>query len=259
MAADTNEVEYGVINRFFVRRKGPDGSSPQAHEWLDLTLTQKYFFDPTFGGALAPGERNQFFPINTLSGFSFGGVKRNFSPLNVSARLRPTPFFFTDVRLDYDTRYHALRDLVVTAGLTRSIFSITHSWYYTRRVAIDKTHFDPSTVPGNQMDLSVFVGNPRRGPYGGFALAYDLRNQPITAASHNPILINLISTAGWAWDCCSLQIQNVTFKAGLRNENRILFALTLKGIGTFGTENIGSCGAGCNSASTFISVLPPHF
>ena len=52
-------------------------------------------------------------------------------------------------------------------------------------------------------------------------------------------LINLTSTVGWAWDCCSLQIQNVTFKAGLRNENRILFAFTLKGIGTFGTENIG--------------------
>lgn len=239
VAAETNEVEYGVINRFFVRRKGADGSSPQPHEWLDLTLTQKYFFDPTFGGALAPGQRNQFSPLNALSGFSFGGVKRNFSPFSVSARLRPTPLLFTDVRLNYDTRYHALRDLVVTAGLAHSIFSITHSWYYTRRIAVDKTHFDPSTLPGNQMDLSVFVGNPRRGPYGGFALAYDLRDQPITGPSHDPRLIYLISTAGWAWDCCSIQVQNVTFKAGLRNENRILVAVTLKGIGTFGTENIG--------------------
>jgi len=239
ITAETNEIEYGVINRFFVRRKGADGSSPQPHELLDLTLTQKYFFDPTFGGALREGERNQFFPINTLSGFAFGGVQRNFSPLSVSARLRPTSLLFTDLRLNYDTRYHALRDLVVTAGLVRSIFSITHSWYYTRRIAVDKTHFDPSTLPGNQMDLSVFVGNPRRGPYGGFALAYDLRDQPITGPSYDPHLIYLVSTAGWAWDCCSLQVQNVTFKAGLRNENRILIAITLKGIGTFGTENIG--------------------
>jgi LPS-assembly protein len=239
MVAETSEVEYGVINRFFVRRKGPDDASPQAHELLDITLTQKYFFDPTFGGALLEGQRNQFFPINTLSGFSFGGVRRNFSPLNISARLRPTPLVFADVRLNYDTRYHDLRDLVVTGGLTRSIFSISHSWYYTRRIAVDEFRFDPSTLPGNQIDFSAFAGNPRRGPYGGFTVSYDLRDRPITAPSHDPRLISLISTAGWAWDCCSLQVQNVTFKAGLRNENRVLVSFTLKGIGTFGTENIG--------------------
>src|SRR5581483_224254 len=68
----TNEVEYGVENRFFVRRPGPDGKTPQAYELVSVSLTQKYFFDPTFGGALKdcgtgnlPGcQRQQFFPLN---------------------------------------------------------------------------------------------------------------------------------------------------------------------------------------------------
>ena len=237
--ADTNEVEYGVINRFFVKRPGPDGSTPQAHELLDITLTQKYFFDPTFGGALVEGQRTQFFPISTLSGFASSGVKRNLSPLNISTRVRPTPTVFADVRLDYDTLYHDLRNLVVTGGYARGLVYLSHSWYYTRRIQVDNSHLDPSTLPGNQMDLTAFVGNPQRGPYGGFTMAYDLRDRPITGLSHDPTLISLISTAGWAWDCCSLQVQNVTFKAGLRNENRLIFAFTLKGIGTFGTQNIG--------------------
>jgi LPS-assembly protein len=253
VVAETSEIEYGVTNRLFVRRAGPDGGTPQTHELLDLTLTQKYFFDPTFGGAFRECAReqfeantcprNQFFPINTLSGFSFGGVKRNLSPLNLRARLRPTPSLFADVRLNYDTRFHDLRDFIVGAGVVKGIFSISQSWYYTRRIAVDQFRYeipyDPSTLPGNQMDISAFVGNPARGPYGGFTVSYDLRDRQFTGAPRDRVLINLTTTTGWAWDCCSLNVQHLTFNAGVRNENRIVFAFTLKGIGTFGTENFG--------------------
>src|SRR5262249_57733561 len=94
LVADTNEVEYGVTNRFFVKRKGLTGSTPQTHELLDITLSQKYFFDPTFGGALREGQRNPFFPVNTLSGFAFAGASADGSPLDLKPRLAPpqTPF-----------------------------------------------------------------------------------------------------------------------------------------------------------------------
>jgi LPS-assembly protein len=245
LIAETNEIEYGITNRFFIKRAGADGSAPQPHELLDLTVAQKYFFDPAFGGALRDGLRNQFFPINTLSGFAFGGVKRDVSPLNVKARLRPTPTVFADLRFNYDTRYHALRDFIVGAGITKGIFSVGQSWFYTRRIDVDKFNadqmkFDPSTFPGNQLDLSAFVGNPARGPYGGFTISYDLRDRFFNGnPGRDRVFINFTSTTGWAWDCCSLNIQQITFNAGQRNESRLVFAFTLKGIGTFGTENIG--------------------
>lgn len=250
----TNEIEYGIDNRFFVRRpSGADGQAKQAYEILSVSLAQKYFFDPTFGGALKacgtdslPGcQRQQFFPINTLSGFAFGGIQRKLSPVNLRARVRPTQVTFADVRLDFDTRYSSLRNLVVSGGYSKGIFSLSHSWYFTRLIAVDqfriedKQRFDPSTYPGNQLDISTFLGNPSKGPYGGFTVAYDFRDKDIKGIARDQRLIYLTSTAGWAWDCCSFQIQNIAFKAGLRNENRILFAFTLKGIGTFGTENIG--------------------
>ena len=250
----TSEIEYGLDNRFFVRRPvGPDGQTKQAYEILSVSLAQKYFFDPTFGGALRDCgttgltgcQRQQFFPINTLSGFAFGGIQRNLSPVNLRARVRPTQVTFADVRLDFDTRYSSLRNLVVSGGYSKGIFSLSHSWYFTRLIAVDqfriedKQRFDPSTYPGNQLDISTFLGNPAKGPYGGVTVAYDFRDKDIKGVARDQRLIYLTSTAGWAWDCCSFQIQNIAFKAGLRNENRILFAFTLKGIGTFGTENIG--------------------
>ncbi|HMV84978.1 MAG TPA: LPS assembly protein LptD [Blastocatellia bacterium] len=238
--ANTNEITYGISNSFLIKRANTEGGTPQPHELLNVTLMQKYFFDPTFGGALQEGVRNQFFPINTLSGFAFGGVKRDVSPLNLRARLRPTPLVFADVRVNYDTQFHGLRDMIFGGGLTKGIFSVSQSWYYTRRIAVDQFRFDPSTLPGNQMDFSAFVGNPARGPYGGFTVIYDLRDEFFNGAPRNTRkLINLTTSAGWAWDCCSLNIQTVTFNAGIRNENRIVFAFTLKGIGSFGTESFG--------------------
>jgi LPS-assembly protein len=237
--AETNEIEYGVTNRFFVPRAMADGATPQAHELLEVTLTQKYFFDPDFGGALREGIRNQFFPLNALSGFSFLSERRHASPLNLRARYRPNPLVFADFRVNYDTRYNSLRDLIFGGGYIHGILSVSSSWYYTRLINIDESRFDPTTLPGNQMDLSVFAGNPARGPYGGFTLIYDLRDQTFAGIARNRSLINLTTTAGWAWDCCSLQVQNITYKVGFRNENRVLFAFTLKGIGTFGTQNIG--------------------
>jgi LPS-assembly protein len=239
LIANTNELEYGVTNRFFVRRPGPDGSTPQAHELLELTIAQKYFFDPSFGGALVEGVRNQFYPLNTLSGFAYGGVSRRSSPLNVRARLRPSPFLFSDLRANYDPVLGGLRDLIAGGGFARGLFSASSNWIYTRQIRLDGGGFDPSTLPGNQLDVSAFAGNPARGPYGGLTLIYDFRNRNFDGTPRDPTFVNLTTTAGWAWDCCSLQLQNITFKAGVRNENRLLFAFTFKGIGTVGSDTFG--------------------
>src|SRR4029077_4828614 len=122
--ADTNEIEFGVANRFFTRRstenvsdkpvrETPERERPplasQPYEALTITVRGKYFFDPFFGGALIPGRRNQFYPIDTLSGFSFGGVPRRFSPVNIDMRYRPRKTLLADFRTDVDTSGGGLR------------------------------------------------------------------------------------------------------------------------------------------------------
>lgn len=237
--ANTNEIEFGIVNRFFVPRKNSEGSAVYPHEWLALTIAQKHFFDPEFGGALQDGKRNQFAPLNTISGLSFLGTRKDYSPLNINARFRPNDTTIADVRMNFDPKEAELRDVSISGTLNRRFYSLSQSWYFTRRLKLDATKFDESTLPGNQMDTSVFAGNTANGPYMGVTIAYDFRNQFFDGTPRDPRYVNLITTGGWAWDCCSFQFQNYTFKAGLRNENRFLFTFTLKGIGSFGSDNIG--------------------
>ena len=239
VVAGTNELAFGVSNSFLVRRVLREGEAPQAHELLNVTIQQKYFFDPTFGGAFREGVRNQFFPINTLAGFAFGGALRQVSPINLRTRWRPNDLLFGDLRVNYDPQLHGLRDIIVGSGIRRGLVSFSQNWYITRRVRLDQQRFDPSSLLGNQVDFSTLLGNPARGLYAGVNLIYDLRDRRFDALPRERKLINFTTSLGWAWDCCSLNIQNVTFNAGLRNENRILFAFTFKGIGTFGTDTLG--------------------
>ena len=330
--ADTNEIEYGVTNRFFLRRSAesvgraraasadarggrvrPEDAGPrrageqagvekkqetaraggegekekdaeegaearlpkntraagaltalrqsqspltrQPYEFLSVTVRQKYFFDPTFGGALFPGRRNQFYPLNTFSGFTYGGVPRRFSPLNVEARLRtPTTAeseLFSDVRTDIDTLGEGggLRDLAVSFGLRRRApvlraLEAFQTFYYTRAVTLapslrqfsDLRGNEPGTLQGSQWSPSVFVGDRNRGLFGGASFFFDFQNRPGKGSSS---LISSTVTVGHAWDCCAVVGQYFTFNVGLRNENRFVFSFRLNGIGTFGTEQIG--------------------
>ncbi len=256
--ADTNEIEFGITNRFFTRRstenvnkKAAQGAnrpkiplSSQPYEALTITLRGKYFFDPTFGGALIPGQRNQFYPINTFSGFSYGGVPRRFSPINIEARYRPSQSLFADVRSDFDVHNGGLRTLAVSFGLNRKLIQAFQTFYYTRAIDLvpslsrfaDVRGKEPGTQRGSQWSPSIFVGNRERGFFGGVSFFFDFQNSP---TQQNSSLISSVITAGYAFDCCAITVQNYTFDVGLRNENRFVFGFRLNGIGAFGTEQVG--------------------
>ena len=275
--ADTSEIEFGVTNRFFqrrstetvtgkVRRPGsnyePERETrrlePQPYEALSITVRQKYFFDPTFGGALIPGRRNQFYPLNTFSGFTYGGVPRRFSPLYVEARLRPyrslesrLRSLTADVRANFDVlgKGGGLRDLAVTFSLDRRVpylrlLRAFQTFYYTRAITLapslrrfsDVRGNEPGTLQGSQWSPTVFAGDPDRGLFGGMSFFFDFQNRPGKGSSS---LISSTATVGYTWDCCSVTAQNYTFNVGLRQENRVVFSFRLNGIGTFGTEQIG--------------------
>ncbi len=257
--ADTNEFEFGIANRFFTRRSTENVSdaavkatklgekpllSSQPYEALTITLRGKYFFDPYFGGALAPTRRNQFYPINTLSGFAYGGVPRRFSPLNVDARYRPRRDLFVDLRTDLDTRAGGLRSLSTTFGLSRSALQVFQSFYYTRAIELapdlarfaDSRGLEPGTLRGSQWGPAAFLGNRDHGLFGGASFFFDFQKRPGRGDSS---LISSTATLGHSWDCCAVTGQFSTFNVGLRKENRVVFSFRLNGIGAFGTEQIG--------------------
>jgi LPS-assembly protein len=256
--ADTNEIEYGLVNRFFTKRstetvgkkaaqvaREKKSLATQPYEALSITIRGKYFFDPYFGGALIPGRRNQFDPIDTLSAFTYGAVPRKFSPINIDVRYRPSQELFADFRSDIDTKGGGLRAMSATFGMTRSLVEAFSTFYYTRAVELvpslqqyaDAAGREPGTLRGSQWSPSVFLGNRERGLFGGVSLFFDFQKHPF--AGSNRALISSTVTLGYAWKCCMITAQDFTFNVGLRNENRVVFAFRLNGIGTFGTEKIG--------------------
>jgi LPS-assembly protein len=257
--ADTNEIEYGISNRFYTRRsietvgkkaersarEKKSSLATQPYEALTITIRGKYFFDPLFGGALVPGRRNQFDPIDTFSGFTYGAVPRKFSPLNVDVRYRPSEHLFADFRSDLDTKGGSLRAMSATFGLNKKLIAAFSTFYYTRAVELvpslqkfaNAAGREPGTLRGSQWSPSVFLGNRDKGLFGGLSLFFDFQKHPF--AGSNRSLISSTATIGYTWQCCSVTVQDYTFNVGLRNENRFVFAFRLNGIGTFGTEKIG--------------------
>jgi LPS-assembly protein len=257
--ADTNEIEFGVANRFFTRRSTENVSSAaaratrtgekvpistQPYEALTITVRGKYFFDRFFGGALIPGRRNQFYPINTFSGFSYGGVPRWFSPLNIEARYRPRANVFVDLRTDLDTRGGGVRALSATFGISRPLIQAFQSFYYTRAVKLvpslarfgDARGKEAGTLRGSQWSPSIFLGDRERGLFGGASFFFDFQTRPGKGGSS---LISSTVTLGYSWNCCAVTSQYYKFNVGVRQENRVVFSFRLNGIGTFGTEQIG--------------------
>jgi LPS-assembly protein len=256
--ANTSEIEYGLTNRFFIRRstervRGRATASTQSaksapltsqpYEVFSLTLRGKYFFDPYFGGALVPGRRNQFYPVNTFSGFSYAGVPRHFSPLNLEARYRPGPHMSFDVRTDFDVQHAGVRNLAVSYGVNRTLIQAFQTFYYTRALNLspslqqfaDARGKEPGTLKGAQWSPSIFVGNRARGLFGGAAFFFDFQNRP----GKNNSLISSVWTLGYTWECCAITAQDFSYNVGFRRENRVVFSFRLNGIGTLGTEQIG--------------------
>ncbi|MDH3492561.1 MAG: LPS assembly protein LptD [Acidobacteriota bacterium] len=259
---DTNEIEFGLTNRIFTRRYSEavtdearetlkntgsdeqDETSIQPYELFTVTVRGKYFFDPYFGGALVPGRRNQIVPVTDLTYYTFTGVPRRFSPVNVEAVYRPLNTVSVSTKMDIGVRGGGLRNISATIGYSRNLLKFFQSFYYTRAVDLvpslrqfaNRFGKEPGTLRGAQWSPAIFIGDKNDGFYAGTSLFFDFENRRETKDSP---LISSLYTLGYAFDCCSVSTQFYTFDVGQRRENRVVFSFRLNGIGAFGTEQFG--------------------
>jgi LPS-assembly protein len=214
--ANTHEVEYGLVNRFF--RNLDSSGGLHSYEFLSLSLMQKYYFDPTFGGAFVPGEMNIFYPLDTLTGFSNTSIERNLSPVSVVARFSPKPGISHDLRTDYDTRLKKLRDVSLSTFWQEGKVFIAGTYFKTKAI-------EPGSIEHDQLQAQAGYGSPLLGLSASLTLSYNI---------HTSELLNSQTRLNYMWDCCGLSMEFQQFSLGLRTESRISFSFTLKGIGSFG-------------------------
>jgi LPS-assembly protein len=216
--ADTNELEYGLVNRILRKRTTRPGFS-EYYEFLSLKVAQKYYFDPSFGGAFIPGEPNLFYPMNTLTGFSSTGIEHTLSPTTLSLRLNPKPGIGFDARADYDTKLARLRDTSLWATWQRDKFQFAGTY-------VKANALEPGMLSANHVQGQIRYGSPNaRGLSAGVTFSYNLQTKE---------LLNSNSRINYMWDCCGVALEFQQYHLGARTESRFTFSFNLKGIGNFG-------------------------
>jgi LPS-assembly protein len=261
--SNTNEVEYGVVNRLYAKRTSakpedcdatgmsslivgrPAGESripwerqpepgrvpcqeePKVREIVTWELAQKYFLDPTFGGALVPGQINVFATTVDFTGIAFLTDARRLSPLISRLRFQPTNRTEAEWDIDYDFRQSRINASTAFVNYRFGLYTIGGGAAFLQ--APSSAQIPPSSVPQafNQFRVLFGYGQPnKRGFSGATNLGFD---------ANLGFLQYSAAQLAYNWDCCGLSVEYRRFALGsVRNENQFRFNFALANIGAFG-------------------------
>ena len=241
----------------------PDADSPlpgrcPSEELISWRLTQKYFVDQKFGGAIINGRRNIFQTTLDLTGVAFLTEPREISPL--ISRLRVRTSAHTDIEWDFDLDTGAKKfnssNLYLDLHQGNAFGALSYARldapgrFYTENptptAGVASTNGVTSSISDfNQLRVLLGYGNPTRP---GLSIAansgIDLKalygatstsssGQSVTAY---PALLQYATVqASYNWNCCGLAIEYRKFELGsVRNEGTYRFNFTLANIGAAG-------------------------
>jgi LPS-assembly protein len=231
--AETNEIEYSLTNSILVRKDVGGGQPiPQAHELLSLRLSQIYYFDPTFGGALQPGSNIVFQPTSALTGFAFARG-RNLSPLVSVLKLAPSSNYDTELRADFSPNGGGVLNAGITSNVHRGLVGLSLTDFFISRTAAQLTPVLPTTplseIPSyNLLRTVATYGNTN---HNGFSGAFGVDYNFVEGVAHQ-----LVGQAGYHFSCFAVNVEYRRFSLGpIRQENEFRVAISLANVGTFGT------------------------
>ena len=225
IVSNTNQLEVSLTNRFY--KKDENG---RVSEILSWQILQRRYFDPTFGGAVQPGQRNVILAAEEVTPFAFVDGPRNYSPVVSTLRLTPLSFFSIDWRSDYDPLRHSFIDQSISADFRKSKYFVTiGDTDVNIKPLVTLAGAAPVvlTPDANQIRFGGGYGSTnRRGWNAAITDDYDFLahqlNYQLAQVSYNT-------------DCCGFSVQFRRFAFGSRNENQFLMSLSLANIGMFGS------------------------
>jgi LPS-assembly protein len=223
---DTNELEYGITQRLYRR-----SNSGEAEELVSWRLAQKYFFDPTFGGALVNGQRNVFQTLDALTPFAFSVQPQNYSPIVSDLRITPGKHFDTQFRIDFDPKRNQVTAIGTLAKLKPYKESfITLAQFSTINLPTPASQNPPGfNFVGRSEQLRALAGYGdlnRRGWNAAVGASYDF-----TLGAFQ----NQVAEFAYNGSCCGLGFEYRRFSFGtIRNENRFGIVFRVANLGSVG-------------------------
>ena len=263
---DTHEVEYGFVTRLYAKRTSakpedcdaimsaltvggaalesnipwrhtsaltspPCQAKPQVHEIATWELEQKYFLDPTFGGALISGQRNVFTTTADLTGIAFLTQPRHLSPL--VSRLRVETSSRTDAEWDMDFDFQNNRVNASTLLANYHIGQVTVGGGDAILQIPSQTAITTSRFCRSRYASINFA------PHWDMGVRANAGSVPpvVLASTRRSKLLQFVSAqTTYNWDCCGMTVEYRSYTvANVRNENLFRFTFTLANIGGFGS------------------------
>ena len=249
VVSNTDEVEYGVTQRLFLKpgkekpcqaaevseadRVKDDGDLPEgkhcgAKEWINWRVAQKYFIDQNFGGAIVSGHRNVLETTLNFSGVAFLTEPRAISPLISRLQVHPTEKVGVEWDFDLDTgaKKFTSNNLLVDVHEGNSFAGLSYARLnapgraYTQGIPTVNSDF-------SQLRILLGYGSPTKSGLGVAANAgLDLKLGTVQYGA--------LQTS-YNWNCCGLSLEYRKYELGAaRNENVYRFNFTLANIATAG-------------------------
>lgn len=277
--SDTSEVEYGFITRLYsktssdvhieecdvpmtslavgsaapeqivpwqrvstLENRRPCSPGPETKEVATWEVEQKYFLDPTFGGALVPGQRNVFTTTEALTGIAFITQARHLSPLVSRMRAATSSRTDTEWDLDYDFQLGRINASTLLLNYNLGAFTIGGGDAFlqipqpttTTSVVPTEGTCTPASSTTKQPTCKFqqfraalgYGGLARRGFSAAASLGFDAETRQLQFAT---------AQTTYNWDCCGVTLEYRRYAiANVRNENLFRFTFSLANIGSFG-------------------------
>ena len=273
--SNTHEVQYGFVTRLYAKRHAssiqecetsmaslavgaaaaeqtvpwehpvtlqsqPCVVAPDVKEVLTWEIAQKYFLDPTFGGALVTGQRNVLATTEDLTGIAFITEPRHLSP--VVSRLRVATGSHTDTEwdMDYDFQLSRINASTLLLNYNAGPFTVGGGDAFLQipqtnatPAGLSEGKCGPSTVSTQitckfqQFRVALgYGGLTHRGFSAASSFGFDAETRQLQFAT---------GQTTYNWDCCGITLEYRRYAiANVRNENLFRFTFSLANIVSFG-------------------------
>jgi LPS-assembly protein len=248
--SDTNEVAYSLTQRLFLKHLHPkpctNSDLPKAlngivfvpatyrecggdtDAWITWTLAAKYFFDPTFGGAVSPFRRNVLTTTLDLTGVTFLGGPRRYSPIVSRFKVRTSQRMDIEWDADYDTKVGRLNASNLFADYR--LGSAFASLGYATLQALNPTFTSAPASQVTKYNVLRLLGGYGSPTKPGLSVVGDAGYD----FTENALQYYGIQ-ATYNLNCCGLTLGYRRLALGqVGNESEPIFSLTLAGVGSAG-------------------------
>ncbi len=214
LLSNSNELQIGIINRVYSKK------GDTVNEIFTWELFQKRFFDPTFGGALIPGQRNTVLATLQLTPYSFLDGARSYSPIVSILRTSPRPGLNFSWQADYDPKLKRFVNSTFSGDMRIRKYFVS--------VGSDQVRPNPLLAPPtNQLRATLGYGDPnRKGINAGFSMVYDYKQGQLNYG---------VGQVTYNTDCCGISFQVRRLDFGTRQgDNTYLVSFSVANIATVG-------------------------